>query len=131
MAIHNWLSRKTLLMCLFSQIYNVWCNKNRTKGSSKTLLCLVRFLLHQTLTISLLLPSFQDAKKDRKLWFASISIVFLMCFLCYGCNFFVFSMYFIRAIFFKAYWFNRNHRHGTYSDNLQLENLPIIRLFYI
>ena len=51
MAIHNWLSRKTLLMCLFSQIYNVWCNKNRTKGISKTLLCLVRFLLHQTLRI--------------------------------------------------------------------------------
>ena len=30
-------------------IFNVWCNKNQTKSSSKTLLRLVRFLLHQTL----------------------------------------------------------------------------------
>ena len=28
---------------------NAWCNKNQTKHSSKTLLCLVWFLLHQTL----------------------------------------------------------------------------------
>ena len=28
---------------------NVWCNKNQTKGSSKTLLCLVWFSMHQTL----------------------------------------------------------------------------------
>ena len=31
---------------------NVWCNKNRTKGSSKTLLCLVRFSLHQLLNVN-------------------------------------------------------------------------------
>ena len=29
--------------------YNVWCIKIRTKGSSKTLLSLVRILMHQTL----------------------------------------------------------------------------------
>ena len=33
--------------CLFSR--NVWCIKIRTKLSSALLLCLVRFLMHQTL----------------------------------------------------------------------------------
>ena len=41
--------------------HNVWRNKNRTKGSSKTLLCLVRFLLHQTLHTYLLLLTSKSA----------------------------------------------------------------------
>ena len=33
---------------------NVWCIKNRTKHSSKTLLSLVQFLMHQTLVAAVL-----------------------------------------------------------------------------
>ena len=50
---HSGLARPALF---FVTVYIVKistvCNKNQTKGSSKTLLCLVRFLLHQTLHAS-------------------------------------------------------------------------------
>ena len=36
-------------VCPLTHLHNFWCNKNQTKGSSKTLLCLVCFLLHKTL----------------------------------------------------------------------------------
>ena len=43
--------RKSSNLFFFHQ-NNVWCNKNRIIGSSKTLMCLVRFLLHQMLAES-------------------------------------------------------------------------------
>ena len=39
------------LMWISQYINNVWCIENRTKHSSKTLQSLVRFLMHQMLTV--------------------------------------------------------------------------------
>ena len=39
------------LLSSLNSTYNVWCIKNRTKLSNVLLLCLVRFLMHQTLLL--------------------------------------------------------------------------------
>ena len=68
---------------------NVWCNKNQSKHSSDTVLCLLWFLLHQTLLSC-------HATFLSQHWHFCILILIFYCTVCrfYILNYFIFN-YFI------------------------------------
>ena len=75
------LSNDSMIWHFTIKVYNVWCNKNRTKHSSVLLLPLVRFLLHQTLLMSVRSWSFSLARASKvpKFYFQSyLRISFLL-----------------------------------------------------